>query len=78
MKRAIPEGIDLSLLEYLQYGDLTLIAEEDRKENPGKKTDVTYVSKVCKGKHRNDRILKRAFEKALKRKGEFPMQAIKH
>lgn len=77
MKRVIPESIDLSLLEFLQYGDIALIAEEDRKET-GKKTHRNYVSAVCKGKHRNDRILKKAFEKALKRKGEFPIQAIKH
>lgn len=71
----LPSNIDLSLLEFLQHGDLTTIAEEDKKET-GRKTHPFYVGAVLKGKHRNDRILKRALELAIKRRSEFPMQAI--
>lgn len=72
----LPSNIDLSLLEFLQHGDLTTIAEEDKKAS-GKKTSKSYVCKVLKGHHRNDRILKKAFELAIKRRSEFPLQALK-
>lgn len=74
MKRLQP-ALDLSLLSFLDYGDQTMIAKEEREK--GYKTDQPYVSKVLSGKHRNDRILKRAFELALKRKSQFPQQALK-
>lgn len=74
-KRKLPESIDLSILEFLQYGDKERIAAEDRKA--GYKTCSAYVGQICKGHHRNDRILLIAFDLALKRMGKFPMQAIK-
>jgi hypothetical protein len=76
MTRRIPQSIDLSLLEFLQYGDIEKIAKEEREE--GRKTDASYVSKVCAGKHRNDRILKKAFQKAISNASQFPKQAIKN
>lgn len=72
----IPAQLDLSVLEFLQYGDLESIARWDRQEN-GKKTIKQYVWQVLNGKKRNDRILKKAFEIALKRQGEFPKQVLK-
>lgn len=74
MKRLQP-ALDRSLLSFLVIGDQTTIANEEREN--GKKTTPSYVSKVLSGKHRNDRILKRAFELALKRKSQFPQQALK-
>jgi hypothetical protein len=75
-KLRIPRDLDLSVLEFLQHGDKELIAAEDRKL--GYKTDRSYVSRVCKGSHRNDRILLKAIELALKRKGNFPLQVIRY
>lgn len=75
MKRRLPESIDLSLLQFLEYGDMTMIAKEE--QDNGKKTDPSYVSKVCAGRHRNDRILKRAFEIAISKANRYPKQAIK-
>lgn len=76
MKRRIPESIDLSQLEFLEYGDKTRIAREEREA--GRKTDVAYVSKVCAGIHRNDRILRRAFQIAISRASQYPKQAFKN
>jgi hypothetical protein len=75
MKRTLPASIDLSLLEFLEHGDLTLIAEGEKKE--GRKTSKEYVWKVCNGYIRNDRILKKAFDLALKRRSAFPIEALK-
>jgi hypothetical protein len=77
MKRA-PLPLDLSDLAFLQYGDMTRIAREMTEERTdGKRVAIEYVSKVCKGKHRNDRILMRAFAIALERKSKFPIQALR-
>lgn len=73
--KGVPASIDLSLLSFLEHGDLTAIAREEQAE--GRKTDASYVGKVCKGKHRNDRILQRAFQIALQRKAKYPQQAVK-
>lgn len=75
MKRRLPASVDLSLLEFLEYGDLGKIVQEEREA--GKKTNLPYVSKVCNGIHRNPRILQRAFKIALERKASFPKQVIK-
>jgi hypothetical protein len=78
MKLRIPASIDLSLLDFLNYGDRALIAHEiNEARTDGKKVNRQYVSNVLKGRHRNDKILTMAFELALKRKGQFPQQAIK-
>lgn len=75
MKRVLPDIIDLSPLEFLEYGDRTLIAKEEQSQ--GRKTSPDYVSKVCKGYIRNDRILNRAFEIALPKMNKFPKQVLK-
>jgi hypothetical protein len=78
MKLRIPASIDLSVLEFLDYGDKALIAHELTEERTdGKKVNRQYVSNVLKGRHRNDKILTKAFELAIKRKGQFPQQALK-
>jgi len=74
-KRRIPESIDLSILDFLEYGDMTRIAREERES--GRKTDPSYVSKVCAGIHRNDRILNKAFAIALSKASQFPKQVLK-
>lgn len=74
--RKLSPSIDLSLLDFLQYGDISRIAKKHREET-GKKTHPNYVSAVCAGKHRNLEVLKIAFEVALERKGKLPMQALK-
>ncbi len=71
----IPSQIDLSVLEFLQYGDQDLIARQDR--DAGYKTSRSYVCRIVKGQHRNDRILKLALELALKRKSQFPGSTLK-
>lgn len=72
----IPTAIDVTDLEFLQYGDNVLIAEEMKSQHKTK-THPNYVSAVCKGRHRNDKILKKALELALRRKAEFPKQVLK-
>ena len=74
-KFKLPLQLDLSILQFLQYGDRELIAITDRKN--GHKTHANYVGEVLKGNHRNDRILQLAFALALKRMGNFPKQAFK-
>ena len=76
MKRRIPEAIDLSDLQFLRYGDKEIIKEQLKKEGWTKVT-AKYVSEVCRGLHRNDRILKKAFELAYKRKADLPSQALR-
>jgi hypothetical protein len=76
MKRRVPQALDLSILEFLTYGDKVIIAKEVRDEH-GTKTNADYVCKVCKGIHRNDVILQKAISRALWRQGRFPMQVIK-
>lgn len=76
MKSKIPESIDLSILEFLQHGDRELIARTDREN--GHKTDRRYVSEVIRGLHRNDRILRMAFDLAMKRKNQLPHWVIKN
>jgi hypothetical protein len=65
-----PKSLDMSLLEFLEYGDMVLIAKETN-------TDRHYVSRVCSGKHKNHRILAKAFEVAIERRSKYPMQAIR-
>lgn len=74
-KRQLPESIDLSILEFLEFGDRKKIADEDRKA--GRKTSPQYVSEVLKGRHRNHRILGIAIDIALKKKAKFPQQVLK-
>jgi hypothetical protein len=77
----LQSSLDLSVLEFLQWGDMTLIANEinEDRRKAGKKTKVTlsYVSEVLSGKHSNNQILIKAINKALERKGEFPKQVLK-
>jgi hypothetical protein len=77
----LSSSLDLSVLEFLQWGDMTLIAneinEERRKAGIKTKVDQSYVIKVCSGKHSNNQILIKAINKALERKGQFPKQVLK-
>lgn len=77
----LPSNLDLSVLEFLAWGDQTLIANEinEERKREGIKTKVTisYVNEVLAGKHNNRTILMKAIDKALQRKGEFPKQVIK-
>jgi hypothetical protein len=77
----LSSSLDLSVLEFLQWGDMTLIAneinEERRKAGIKARIDHTYVSRVCNQKTRNNQILIKAINKALERKGEFPKQVLK-
>lgn len=77
----LTQQIDLSVLEFLAWGDMTLIAneinEERKRQGVKAKVSVQYVSDVCAGKHRNNQILIKAINKALERKGEFPKQVLK-
>jgi len=69
MKRRVPEALDLSDLQFLEHGDMTRIALDDQKE--GRKTSLSYVSRICAGLHYNPRILKRALDLAKQRKALF-------
>jgi len=71
-----PSDLDMSLLDWLQYGDLELIASRHREET-GRKTAASYVWSVINKKVRNDRILIMAFEKALENRSKMPKQALK-
>lgn len=78
----LSDSLDLSVLEFLQWGDVTLVANEINEERKisGKKTRVTvsYVSEIRGGIHRNDTILLKLINKALERKGQFPKQVLKN
>lgn len=73
--KPLPQEIDLSILDFLEQGDRTMIVQEERKR--GRKIHLSYVSAVCKGKKRDTKILIRALEIAIQRKSKFPKQAIK-
>lgn len=49
------------LIKNLYYGDLLRIREIVKKEN-GDKYTSTYISNVCHGQRKNDRILNKAIE----------------
>lgn len=72
--RRVPEALNLSILAFLQHGDKEKIAAEDRKA--GYKTHKNYVCAVCAGRHRNDRILNKAFRLAISRMQQFPKQVL--
>ncbi len=72
----LPESLDLSVLQFLEYGDKERIAAWMR-ETHKTKTKSNHVSMVCKGKRRNHVILKKAFEMAISKMSQFPKQAIK-
>jgi hypothetical protein len=77
MRSKIPAQLDLSDLDFLGYGDITLIAAKHREKHPGRKTHPNYVSNVIAGRNRNDEILQLAWEEAQRIKGKFPKQMIR-
>lgn len=76
MKR-LPDSIDLTDLQFLEYGDLITIANKHKERHPGKKTHPNYVCNVIAGRNRNYEILIIAWEEAQKKKSKFPKQMIK-
>lgn len=77
----LSSSIDLSVLEFLQWGDMTVIADEinteRQKQGITKKVYPSYVSAVCALKHKNHEILTRALKKGLERMSRYPKQVLK-
>lgn len=60
-KRRIPKDLDLSCLEWLEYRDITRIADE-------LKLRPDYIARVKRGEAYNVKVLAALLEKALKNK----------